>query len=282
MTLPFNEEIINDSEINIENFKYLNFVGFLNPEGISINFGDIFGYTGHGQAPSIQERFRVYYILKIRNSKWISPLEEYIMSKRYQRSEKERYSEILKELSSSLKEDVEQWKKRNFSLEREQMEINIYDFLLNCYSADTFFDGVGKVETCMSEREFWNHEYKNKSLYDIDHWDFKIEYGMYQDKILVDVFKNVMIQNLGYHSVERTPKTITTSSFRIYETFYNYLLNDFTIFQMPKMIFEPKEKRYVQYEQNEFLIPDSELRLKDEIQSIRKLVPLQERSKYYR
>lgn len=275
MTLPFNKEVINDGEINIENFKYPNFVGFLNPYGFPIEFEDKFGYTGHEQPPSIQELFRVYYILKIRNSKLISSLEEYIMSDKYQNSEKERYSSILKE-------ELQRCKK-NYSysmISEQQMEIDVYNFLLNCYSADTFFEGVGNINTCMCEQEFWNQEYKG--LYDIEDLDFKLEYGIYKDKILVDIFKNVMIQYLGYHSIERVPRTITTSSFRIYETFYNYLLNDFTIFQMPKMIFNPKERKYIPQNPNDFFLPDSELRLRDEIQAIKKLVPINERAKYYR
>lgn len=283
MTLPFNEEVINDGIINICNFKYPNFVGFLNPYGIPIKFRDNFGYTGHGEAPSVQERFRVYYILKIRNSKWISPLEEYMMSDKYQRFEKERYSSFFKNLNSSLKKELKHSKKQySSSFAKEQIEVDIYDFLLNCYSADTFFEGVGNIETCMCEREFWNQKYKNKNLYDIGDWDFEIEYKIYKDRILADVFKNVMIQYLGYHSVERVPRTITTSSFNIYETFYNYLLNDFTIFQISKMNFDFKQKKYVQQNPNEFFLSDSELRLRDEIQSIKKLVPINERAKYYR
>ncbi len=91
-----------------------------------------------------------------------------------------------------------------------------------------------------------------------------------------------MIQCLGYHSVERVPITIATSSFTIYETFYNYLLQDYTIFQMPKMLFDQKEKKYIQQNPNEFFLQDSELRLKDEIEAIKKLVPLEKRTKYYR
>lgn len=283
MTLPFHEEIINDSPISSASFEYPSFVGFLSPYGIPISFRDKFGYTGHGQFPSIQEIFRMYYVLKIRTSKWISPLEKYIMSHKYQNSKKERYDKTLRKLSSSLKEEVvRQTKQLSSSFIYEQMEMDIYNFLLNCYSSDTFFDGVGNVETCMCEREFWKYEYKNKNLYDIDHYDFKMEYEIYKDKIFADVFKNVMIQYLGYHSVERVSRTITTSTSCIYETFYNYLLNDFTIFQIPKMKFNPEERKYVSQNFNEFFLPDSELRFRDEIQAIKKLVPRENRIKYYR
>ncbi len=270
MTFPFYEEIINDGTISIDNFKYPNFMGYLNPYGIPISFKDKFGYTGHGEGLSLQERFRVYYRLKIKSSEKMNLLEEYRMSDKYQKSERDRYSGILK----ILKEEKEQRKRQFYFSELEQMELEVYNFLLKCYNAETFFKGVGNVETCMCEYDFWEREYKNKKLYDMYHNDFELEYGIYIDKILVEVFKKVMIQYLGYHAVERVPKTITTSSFRIYETFYQYIDNGFTIFQIPKMIFEPKEKKYVQCKQNEFFIPDSELRLRDELLAHRKLVLL--------
>lgn len=48
------------------------------------------------------------------------------------------------------------------------------------------------------------------------------------------------------------------------------------------MIYDNNRKMYISYIQNPFLVPDSELRLKEEIQAIKKLVPLNERKKYYR
>ncbi len=291
MTLPFNEKVVNDGEISIEGFKYPNFVGFLDPNGIPIKFEDKFGYTGHGGGPSIQEVFRSYYRLKIRDSEKINHLEKYNMSYKYLHSEKERYSNYLKENIASLKGAIELYKKKYPSsyFIFEMMNLDIYTFLLNCYSAETFFEGVGNIETCMCEEEYFDNEYKYNREYSNENFTFpcydyyfQMNYNMYKDGILVDVFKNVMIQNLGYHSVERVPKTITISVFNIYETFYNYLLNDFTIYQIPKMIFDNKQNKYIERRFNEFLIPDSELRLKDEIESIKKLVPINERFKYYR
>lgn len=282
MTLPFCEEVINDGEINSYNFTYPNFVGYLNPKGEPISFSDKLGYTGHGEAPSIQEKFRVFYILKIENYKYISILEKHIMSDEYQHSQKERYLKLLKEANSSLKEDIERFKKRSSCcFIREQMELDIYNFLINCYSAHTFFDGIGNVETCMCEYKYWEQEYKHNKLYDASHWDFKMDYSIYKDKILADIFKQVMIQYVGYHSVERIPRTITTSNPKIYETFWNYLLHDFNIVQLPRMIFDPNKKMYIERPVNEFFIPDSELRLKAALQSVKKLVPLDERYKYH-
>lgn len=43
MTLPFDERILNDGDITPENFKYANFVGYLNPKGTSIDYSLPFG-----------------------------------------------------------------------------------------------------------------------------------------------------------------------------------------------------------------------------------------------
>lgn len=282
MTLQFNEEIVNDEIISSNSFKSPNFIGFINPYGVPINLKDKLGYTGHGEAPSIQERFRVYYTLKIKESKLTSPLEEYIMTSEYQHSEKERQINYLKQLRESLNEELNYQKKEStfYNISEKQMELDIYDFFINCYSADTFFKGVGNVQTCKCEREFWATEYKNKNLYDVGDWDFNMEYQIYKDKILAETLKNVLIQYLGYHSVERVPRTITTASICTYKEFYKYIANDFTIFQIPKMIWDSKKRKYVELKLNEFFLPDSELRLRDEIQAIKKLVPINERTKY--
>ena len=286
MTFPFNEKVINDEAISRKSFKYPNFIGFLNPYGVPISFKDDIGYVGHGTTPSVLDCFRIYYILKIKDSKWSSDFEQFMMSEEQQRSDKEYYLEKLKKMRTYLKNDLEYEKKfspaeSNYLLEM-QAKLDVYQFLINCYNAETFFDGVGNVETCKCKREFWITEYKHKDRYDIDDWQFDIVYERYKKKLLIDSFKNVMIQNLGYHSVERVPKTITTSSFRIYETFYNYLLNDFTIFQLPKMIYDSEKRKYVKQTPNEFFLPDSELILKKEIQAIKRRVPIKERAKYYR
>lgn len=111
---------------------------------------------------------------------------------------------------------------------------------------------------------------------------FRDCYEYYRVSIIMSFFKDVMVQYLGYHSVERIPKTITTSNIKIYETFYNYLLNDYKVIRIPKMIYDVDMKRYIEYNFNDALLPDSELRLKDEIQAIKKLVPVSEIHKYYR
>lgn len=99
----------------------------------------------------------------------------------------------------------------------------------------------------------------------------------------IDILKSILVQACDVDSLESAmPKTILTSKFNIYETFYNYLLNDYKIQVVPKKAYDFKEQRFIDFKLNEFLVPDSELRLKDEIDAIRKRVPKEERERFYR
>lgn len=97
------------------------------------------------------------------------------------------------------------------------------------------------------------------------------------------LLKDILVQACNYDALEsQVYRGITTSKFNIYETFYDYLLHDYRIFQIPKKIFDEQEGRYVDYSMPEVMIPDSELRLKEEIEAIRKSVPLEKRRVYCR
>lgn len=95
------------------------------------------------------------------------------------------------------------------------------------------------------------------------------------------VLKDILVQACNYDSIESTLyRTITTSKFNIYETFYDYILHDYKIYQIPKKIYDEEQEKYIDYKQSEFMIPDSELRLKEELNSICKDVPLEKRKIY--
>ena len=130
----------------------------------------------------------------------------------------------------------------------------------------------------------------NKTIYDEDNCKFDMSYvtglpnpgetcSWERNRLL----KDILVQACNYDAVEsQVYRGITTSKFNIYETFYDYILHDYTIYQIPKKIYDPKEGRYVDYSQPEWLVPDSELRLKEELEAIRKSVPLEERKQYCR
>lgn len=92
-----------------------------------------------------------------------------------------------------------------------------------------------------------------------------------------------MVQACNYDAIEsQLYRVITTSKFNIYETFYDYILHDYKIFQIPKKVYDESLEKYVDYKQSEFLVSDKELRLKDELESICRCVPLEKRDRYCR
>lgn len=287
MTLPFNTRIINDGSINPKDFKYANFIGFLNSVGKAIDYSKPLGLGGHDKN-YITELFKVFFPLKIKESKHMSPLEIHIMSNEYLERERKQKINSLNERINKTKEKLIDY--NNYGWENyitySQLELDLYYFLLNCYSGDTFFKGLGKNVDTMCQHEFFLTQFSKRNIpnqrFDVSDQDFEFEYWYYQTKTILSVFKDVMVQYLGYHSVERLPRTITTSEFNIYETFYNYLLNDYNIVQIPKMFYDDNKKMYIEYTKNNFLVSDKELRLKDEVQAIKKLVPPEKRYQYYR
>ncbi len=136
-------------------------------------------------------------------------------------------------------------------------------------------------------RYFINVYKSNKSI-----WDERNEYVDFSETTGIpnieenwygrDVtLKSVLVQFCNYDSVEsQLYRSITTSKFNIYETFYDYILHDFKIFQIPKKVYNETSQQYTDYEQSIWLISDKELRLKAELESICKEVPLEERYQY--
>jgi len=298
MILPFNEKVVNNEEISEGSLRRPNFVGYLNPKGEEINYALPFGRGGHNNNPTT-ELFQFYFYIRYqeyRDGNFVCFGDR----KPAIKNEKEFVKIRLKE----LRKNVERLRNKNLTYRLDKYNLMDYDllcFFKNCYDNGIFNDGFGKYVRLISDYKF-SEEFmlpiyeKRKKLYPreknekFDEYNnripinlqFDYQYEKYIDSMILDLLKEVFISYMGYHSVERTPRTITTSSFKIYETFYNYLLNDFTIYQLPKMIYDNEKKMYIENKQNEFLIPDSELRFKEEIESIRKRVPLEERSKYYR
>ena len=131
-------------------------------------------------------------------------------------------------------------------------------------------------------------------------------FGKYNTKELLLFLKDICVQYLGYDSIEQfmpsgeflkiplyylyypedyytyfdKPRVITTTSKNINERFYNYLLMEWRVQQLPKYIFNEVTQSY-EINTNSFQSEKDEIYEK-EIQSIKKLVPLRERTKYFR
>lgn len=299
MTFTFYEEVVNSKEINCDNFRHPNFVGYLNPNGEPIDYSMHFGLGGHDNNPTT-DLFKQFFYIKY--NEYESKNEFYVcleseneeIERKICKQQLKYIDDKLSCINSDINSHLELGCKPNkFIL----MERDLLQFFKNCYSNGTFTQGFGKDIRFMNRAEFYDKVfiyierefvklYKSKGYYDKysipKYYDFEFQYQRYIDTELLNLLKEVFICYLGYHSVERIPRTITTSAFNIYETFYIYFLNNFNIIQLPKMIFDNNKKIYIEHSINEFLIPDKELRLRDEIQSTKRLLAPQEKSKYYR
>lgn len=91
-----------------------------------------------------------------------------------------------------------------------------------------------------------------------------------------------LVQLLNFDKVERLPKTITTSKFNINETFFNYLIMDFNIVQIPKVGFDAIIGDFSYLYPNEFVQFDREKEFEENIKLIKKYIPLSERPKYFK
>ena len=97
------------------------------------------------------------------------------------------------------------------------------------------------------------------------------------------LLKDILVQACNYDSIEsQLYRTITTSKFNIYETFYDYILHDYKIYQIPKKVYDEQQERYIDWQQSPFMVSDKELRLKAELEAICTNVPLEERKQYCR
>ncbi len=97
------------------------------------------------------------------------------------------------------------------------------------------------------------------------------------------VLKDILVQACNYDAIEsQLYRTITTSKFNIYETFYDYILHDYKIYQIPKKVYDEQLEKYIDWKQSPFMVSDKELRLKEELKSICSKVPLEERKPYCR
>lgn len=300
MTLEFREEIVNDKPIvTAHDFEYCNFIGYLNPAGEPIDYSRPFGLGGHTNNPST-DLFIEYMQLQINNPRVYDIFYTKNISKRM---EKEDTKNVRKYLESAIIKKIREFR-RKYGIAYAKYAVlddDLYLFFYNCYSNMYFNTGFNGDNIIMSESEFYEKVFlpldeKRKQLYpklpeeeEEEYWyripasyQFETQYEWYKQKRILEILKDVMVRFMGYHYVARTPRTIYTSDMRIYETFYNYLLNDFTIYRLPKMIYNPTIKQYEENEVNHFFTPDSELRLRDEIEAIRKRVPREERGRYYR
>lgn len=286
MTLSFKEEVVNDCEYTKYNFEHPHFIGYLNKYGEVLDYSSPFGIGGHDNN-KLTAYFENYFRMP-EHEPWIQQIEERDVidiefEKRYAKRQRDYFRNQI-EYNLSL---VRKYGISEEPYDKFQNDLDM--FFYNCYQAETFMDGFGQNCMSLNEPEFFEKfclkacpkgfNETEEQYYERRRHIVKYNYHWYKKKLMFDWYKTVIVQYMHYHLVERCKKGITTSSLRPYETFYNYYLNDYAIHQIPYNIYDEDKKMYVTYAP---FPSDSELRLKEEIQAIKTLVPISERSKYYR
>ena len=264
MYLPYKEEVINEGELEKSNFKHRKFIGYLTPRGETLDYSLPFGLSGHDNClyTAIFEKYFIkrYYDCRRHGDKNSQDIDEKRMM--------EWYICDIKDNLDNLKKMFRYYISHGIYHEEDSIQIKLYEFFYNCYQNELFSVGYGKDVIFHDRADF--EDYTRR------------EYNRYVDWKMLDLLKETFIQYLGLHAVERTEKTITTSNRNIYETFYNYLLNDYTIYKLPNMIYDEKLKKYVEYDGDNYFLSSKEQKLKMEINSIKRLVKKEDRYKYYR
>ena len=196
-------------------------------------------------------------------------------------------------------------KARKFSDVYRKLEYDLLEFFGKCYSKNDFFNSFGRIIKVPSEEETRSSfEKRLRSFEDYQKDEFIRDYYTYT---LMNNFKDVLTVYLGYDSIERAremdpmelvfydhlhsqsnmfeplPKpSIVTSCNSPYERFFNWILMDYEIIKVPKMIWDESEGRFVQSDVPSFHQFEREENTADEIRRIKSKVPQHERYKFFR
>ena len=218
--------------------------------------------------------------------------------------ERDSYDEFYNRINTYIDEELRIRMKRGKS-DNEYADL-MFDLLLffkNAYKNNLFFDSIGrkfyvdKIDKLVADIK------KSGRLISMflteEYW-----YEKYLKEELISHIKDIYVQYLGYDSIERympngmlvklygnytdeelirTPRIITSSANNPNERFYNYLLMNWAVHILPRYRFNEetglyeKEQEYLDYHYSE-----KEDIYAKEIDSIKRLVPIDERYKYFR
>lgn len=186
-------------------------------------------------------------------------------------------------------------------------EYDLLTFFKNAYKNKTFFETIGQTFIAPHPHEIEQSvkDYYNKSKLSRSERDYYIEreFRLAYKTLIMSFAKDIFVQYLGYDALERitpsieaitfsskssfnfarTPRIITSSCSNPNERFFNYLVMDWQVSRVPKYNYDPKEERYIkELSSHPYFQTDRERQFEDEIEYIRKRVPIDERYKYFR
>ncbi len=279
-----------------ERWKNKPYIGYFTPEGKLVDYNTSLGGS-HGQLGNIVSWTFLLWIKQSNAFKSLG-IQDFKI-----------YAKLNLENGNIKNADIAN-DKYNISSNLSSLQKDLINFLKNAEADHEFIDCIKKR---IDESKIPIYVKSNKeiptycgpggaeSIYEIEN-----VFGKYNTKELLLFLKDICIQYLGYDSIEQfmpsgellkiplyyiyypedyctyfdKPRIITTTSKNIYERFYNYLLMGWKVQQLPKYTFNETTRSY-EINTNSFQSEKDEIYEK-EIQSIKKLVPLRERTKYFR
>ena len=97
---------------------------------------------------------------------------------------------------------------------------------------------------------------------------------IYYDSMFLRMAKDVLVQFVGFSKIEsQRRKTITTTDFNIYDTFWNAFLQGYEIVQLPKLIFDGEKQKLRWLSPQDFITTSFNRECEEELKRIKKFVP---------
>lgn len=106
---------------------------------------------------------------------------------------------------------------------------------------------------------------------------------IYWDFMFYKASFDMLVQFIGFDKIEtQLPKTITTSKSNVYEEFFNLLIMEYNVVQLPRLVFDEEIQHFRWIYPNEFINSGINRECENEIKLIKKHIPYEERYKYFR
>ncbi len=313
-TIPYpNRKIMNQETLTRQPF-----IGFISPDGIVIDFTS-YGKKKHDDLGNPISNYFLKYISYVNGDdihkqdflsdikpetklmKLVEGYDELVYRGWFDGDEAfSSFNDIL----SSLRHDIKRYKNRNMSNDNGELSFLLAElyFFKDAYKDKDFFRTIGKVIRIPS-REYIKNELRKK--YDVDSLPRSIDRLINEEiiKYLMSYFKDICVLYLGFDSVETfqsngeaiiiknreryfeeslvTPRIITTTRYNPNEVYFNCLIMDWVVHKLPRYtkgengLYTPQSELFNYYETSR------EQEFKEEIEKIKKLVPLKDRFKYF-
>jgi len=291
MPIPFYQQEIESKE---KIMKHL-YAGYLSPDGYIIDYNVDNGEENHHNEWT-KEGSKIFleYMSYLVDGKSFIHRGHDILYK----DGNEDYATFKKSIDEKLRQYES--KPRIELDENDTLIIDILHFFKNAYANDDFFKSINKsfsIENPISIEKNIRRKYKD---YPKEYQDYKINRQIKSQ--MLQGFKDVCVQYLNYDSIERIgpnatpipineadfnfishPRIILTSHRNINDRFYNYLIMDWEVHRLPKYKYNKTTGIYeMQNSVMDHYSSDDEDTIHEEIESIKRLVPRKDRSKYFR